>query len=322
MCVLEIQGISGLPLTLGNSDQIAVGDDIYAVGNPKGLEGSFSKGIVSSIRQKLGLIQVDAAISSGSSGGAVVNNRGKVIGVAVSSLSGGQNLNFAIPSNYLAQLPLTWQASVNATGALAITDKENERLVGPVRSITTKEAEFNNDSETPVELTPKLTMQRFYNEFGAQTKSASYKDDGSLSLEILVEYDERSMRSSADIFMPDRGRKKKAFTDQENLDLKLKVRNYSITKEDEYDAQGGDKVKRAITYDRDGNEIEEVRRASEGTIIKIVTKYDEESKMLGKSEYRNGALWVTSKYTYKFDSYGNWVRQIELITDRRYWYKR
>ncbi len=56
LCVLEIQGVSNLPLTLGNSDQIAVGDDIYAIGNPKGLEGSFSKGIVSSIRQKLGLI--------------------------------------------------------------------------------------------------------------------------------------------------------------------------------------------------------------------------------------------------------------------------
>lgn len=314
LCVLEIQGISGLPLMLGNSDQIAVGDDIYAAGNPKGLEGSFSKGIVSSIRQKLGLIQIDAAISSGSSGGAVVNNRGEVIGVAVSSLSSGQNLNFAIPSNYLAQLPLTWQTSVNATGALAITDKENERLVGAVRSVTTKEAEFNTDDSPPSELPAQITEQRIFNEFGAQTKSVLYNADGSISLEIMVEYDERGMRSSADIFMPGRGRKKKTFSDQENLDLKLKVRYYSITKEDEYDAQGGAKVKRAITYDRDGNEIEEVRRASEGTVIKIVTKYDEESKMLGKLEYRNGALWVTSKYTYKFDGYGNWVKRTELIT--------
>ncbi len=233
-------------------------------------------------------------------------------------MSGGQNLNFAIPSNYLAQLPLTWQASVNAAGALAITDKENERLVGSVRSVTTKEAEFNNDSETPVELAPKLTMQRLYNEFGAQTKIASYKDNGSLSLEILVEYDERGMRSYADISMPDRGRKKTTFTDQENLDLKLKTRYYSITKEDEYDAQGGVKVKRALTYDRDGNEVEDVRRASDGTMIKIITKYDENSKMLEKSEYRNGVLTYVKRYTYKFDGYGNWIKQNELVSSPEY----
>lgn len=314
LCVLEIQGISNLALTLGNSDQIAVGDDIYAVGNPKGLEGSFSKGIVSSIRQTQHLVQIDAAISPGSSGGAVVNNRGEVVGVAVSSLSSGQNLNFTIPSNYLAQLPLTWQTSVNATGALAITDKENERLVGPVRSITIKEAEFNNDNKTPIELAPKPTKQQFYNEFGAQTKTVLYNVDGSIGLETMVEYDERGMRSSADLFLHGTGRKKVTFSDQENLNLKLEVRGYSITKESEYETQGGVKIKTAVTYDRDGNEIEEVKRASEGTVIRIVIKYDEESKMIGKLDYRNGALFATSKYAYKFDGYGNWVKQIQLVT--------
>jgi hypothetical protein len=70
------------------------------------LEGTFSQGIVSSIRQ-IGsdkLLQITAPISPGSSGGPVLNSKGEVIGVSVATFRGGQNLNFAIPSNYLKDL--------------------------------------------------------------------------------------------------------------------------------------------------------------------------------------------------------------------------
>ena len=90
-------------LGLGNSDAAEVGEAIYAVGNPQGLEGTFSQGIISSIRE-LGadkLLQITAAISPGSSGGPVLNGRGEVVGISVATFRGGQNLNFAIPSNYL-----------------------------------------------------------------------------------------------------------------------------------------------------------------------------------------------------------------------------
>ncbi|MDL1970717.1 MAG: S1C family serine protease [Candidatus Desulfofervidaceae bacterium] len=90
-------------LPLGNSDAVQVGEPVYAVGNPLGLEGTFSQGIVSSIR-KVGsdkLLQITAPISPGSSGGPVLNSKGEVIGVSVATFKGGQNLNFAIPSNYL-----------------------------------------------------------------------------------------------------------------------------------------------------------------------------------------------------------------------------
>lgn len=83
-----------------------VGDTVYAVGNPEGLEKTFSQGIVSSLRKldKGELIQMTAPISAGSSGGPVLNETGDVIGIAVASLKAGQNLNFAIPSQYLDQL--------------------------------------------------------------------------------------------------------------------------------------------------------------------------------------------------------------------------
>jgi hypothetical protein len=104
--VLKISGARIPALLFGNSDTVQVGETVYAVGNPKGLEGTFSQGIVSSIRE-VGtdkLLQITAAISPGSSGGPVLNGKGEVIGVSVATFKGGQNLNFAIPSNYLKTL--------------------------------------------------------------------------------------------------------------------------------------------------------------------------------------------------------------------------
>ncbi len=106
LVVLKISGARASTLGLANIDAVQVGETVYAVGNPQGLEGTFSQGIVSSIRE-VGtdkLLQITAPISPGSSGGPVLNSKGEVIGVSVATFRGGQNLNFAIPSNYLATL--------------------------------------------------------------------------------------------------------------------------------------------------------------------------------------------------------------------------
>lgn len=106
LVILKIQAGPVKPLEIGDSNVTQVGDTVYAIGNPQGLEGTFSQGIVSSIRE-LGsdrLLQITAPIAPGSSGGPVLNARGEVIGVSVATFNGGQNLNFAIPSNYLSKL--------------------------------------------------------------------------------------------------------------------------------------------------------------------------------------------------------------------------
>ena len=106
LIILKIS-ISGTQvISLGDSDTVQIGSPVYAVGNPRGLEGTFSQGIISSIR-KVGtdkILQLTAPISPGSSGGPVLNDEGHVIGVSVATFRGGQNLNFAIPSNYLKKL--------------------------------------------------------------------------------------------------------------------------------------------------------------------------------------------------------------------------
>jgi len=101
---VSVDGIT--PLPLGDSDQVNIGTQVYVAGNPKGLEGTFSDGIISSKRGEAATqrLQMTSPISPGSSGGPVLNSRGEVIGVSFMSLEGGQNLNFAIPSKYLKTL--------------------------------------------------------------------------------------------------------------------------------------------------------------------------------------------------------------------------
>src|SRR5258705_4468384 len=83
------------------------GESVVVIGNPFGLEGSVTNGIVSAVRDipTFGrIIQITAPISPGSSGSPVVNMRGQVIGVATLQITGGQSINFAIPSERISQL--------------------------------------------------------------------------------------------------------------------------------------------------------------------------------------------------------------------------
>ena len=104
LIILKVTAFGSQAVSLGNSDLVQVGETVYAVGNPKRYEGTVSDGIVSGIRDANKLIQITAPISPGSSGGPVINNNGKVIGVSALSRSDGQNLNFAIPSIHVKKL--------------------------------------------------------------------------------------------------------------------------------------------------------------------------------------------------------------------------
>jgi serine protease Do len=109
LAVLRIKGADHLTAAkLGDSDQAEVGDWVLALGNPFGLEGTVTAGIVSAKGRGIGLnerenfIQTDAAINPGNSGGPLVNLDGEVIGIntAISSNSGGsEGVGFAIPIN-------------------------------------------------------------------------------------------------------------------------------------------------------------------------------------------------------------------------------
>jgi serine protease Do len=109
MAIVRIKATGSLPAaTLGNSDELRIGDWVIAIGQPFQLENTVTAGIVSATGRAVGItkydefIQTDAAINPGNSGGPLVNLRGEVIGIntAISSSSGGfQGIGFAIPGN-------------------------------------------------------------------------------------------------------------------------------------------------------------------------------------------------------------------------------
>ncbi|WP_179018478.1 S1C family serine protease [Winogradskyella forsetii] len=117
LALLSVPTLTGNSIEI-NENKPEIGEKIYAIGNPKGLSGTISAGIISGIRNfdSEELIQITAPISPGSSGGPVINNEGKLIGVSVGTLNSGQNLNFAIPTKYvlkLIELPTTQITKLN-----------------------------------------------------------------------------------------------------------------------------------------------------------------------------------------------------------------
>ena len=111
LALLQIDAQDLQPVTLSDSSQLSVGQKVYAIGNPFGLAGTMTRGIISSIRSIRGAegapiedaIQTDAAINPGNSGGPLLNSRGEVIGINTMIASNGaeqsSGIGFAIPIN-------------------------------------------------------------------------------------------------------------------------------------------------------------------------------------------------------------------------------
>lgn len=117
-CNFQPPAGSWLELIPAGGKGVEPGQRIFVIGAPRGMSGTVSEGIVSAIRsakdlqkfwregntQRTDLIQITAPVSHGSSGSPVLDANGKVLGVAVAILGGGQNLNFAVPVAIVHQL--------------------------------------------------------------------------------------------------------------------------------------------------------------------------------------------------------------------------
>lgn len=164
LVILKVPGLYGTNLPLGSETIPEIGDKIYAVGNPKGLNGTFSEGIVSGVRniQTNKVLQITAPISPGSSGGPVFNSSGQVVGISFASYSSGQNLNFAIPVKYLLNLKakiaelalistIKTQTKTNTTSAVSTNIKEgvSVRNVEPCFSCYPTKVSFSIKNNLP-----------------------------------------------------------------------------------------------------------------------------------------------------------------------------
>lgn len=140
LVLLKIATVAAAPLPLGDTANVAVGDDIYVVGSPRGFEGTFSQGIVSGIRHvgSTRLFQITAPISKGSSGGPVLDRQGRVIGVAFAFIEQGQNLNFAVPSSYVIPLLANVRAAIPLARRSTIDEAHGQRHEPVERGATNK----------------------------------------------------------------------------------------------------------------------------------------------------------------------------------------
>ena len=149
---------AGKPLELSNRVP-QVGEKLFAIGNPHGLENTLSEGILSGVREIEGtsLYQISAPISPGSSGGPVIGSDGAVFGVSTSSIE-GQNLNFAVPASYIEEL---WERPTR----ISVGDSRLKSIQSVAR-IPERKAE--NSAQLEV-----VGLRISYKELGSQVLSGS-----------------------------------------------------------------------------------------------------------------------------------------------------
>ncbi len=169
IAILKVDGRELPYLKSGDSDIVQVGEKVIAIGNPEGLDYTVSDGIVSAIRadKKMTLIQTTAPISRGSSGGPLINKRGEVIGITARTREEGQNLNFAIPINYVKELISERHTTLSQKtpdyfyiqGILAKNRKEDEKAIDYFKKATELD---KNHLESYLELGGSYFKKRQY----------------------------------------------------------------------------------------------------------------------------------------------------------------
>lgn len=124
IAVLKIDVPHLKPVKFGNSNKVQIGERVVTIGNPLGLESTISDGLISSwrtIKGGLKVLQISVPLSQGSSGGPLLNLQGEVIGVTMGSYLKGQNLNFAVPINYVK--PLLNKSNLNRLRSALVKGK-------------------------------------------------------------------------------------------------------------------------------------------------------------------------------------------------------
>ena len=157
LALLQIDG-DGFPfLPVGDSNSVLTGATVYAIGNPQGLTSTFTEGGVSNAARQFSdspvrYIQFDASISAGSSGGALINTLGAVIGVTTATIETGQNLNLAVPINLIDALStdsyyaLTTAGGNQFSGEITLSKTNVAVSVYNVASVTVTDVLDNADS--------------------------------------------------------------------------------------------------------------------------------------------------------------------------------
>jgi S1-C subfamily serine protease len=174
--VIKLKGFKLPTVTLGDSDKTEVGEQVVAISSPEGLTNSISTGVISGVRRfdTHRVFQITAPISNGSSGGALFNSNGEVIGIITYLFKSGQNINFAVPINYargmindqatktLAQLQPAPKTKESAKPAPSLVDstEESEQIDGQLSGAA--RGKLGRNSMEPMFARPDEALKLFY----------------------------------------------------------------------------------------------------------------------------------------------------------------
>jgi hypothetical protein len=303
VCILYVPDAVGIPLRKA-SDPVAVGDDILVAGNPEGLEATFSTGIVSGIRAEAGLLQIDAPISHGSSGGPVVNRRGEAVGLAVSSLVSGQNLNFAVPIQFLSDRMIGRRMTASAAGHLAVTDREDEGFHGPVQSFTQKQSVYSlNEATGSYVEGAVLTTESETFDVNGRLKVSKQFSEGSETGSVIREYSQDGLELREIAVNSQGAQQVQELQSDEQMNVQASRIHYDETLEEG--------TKGTPKYDtckfNDFGQRSECFIPVQGT--RYVMKYDENGRETDWFVYMGETLRGKTHFTYEGNAYGDWTVQ-------------
>lgn len=213
LAVLKIEAQGLTPARLGSSDQLSVGDSVYAIGNPMGyLHGTMTEGIISSPTRTIpvdgkdmNLLQTSAALNSGNSGGALTNAYGQVVGITSAKITGLENdtviegLGLVIPINdtipFLNQMIHTGQSFRPSLGILCqevqMDDTSGVYVVSTTADTPAHEVLLEGDvilAANGVDTPTLYALTRVLNDTGVgnQVELSVLRDGGVLSISITL----------------------------------------------------------------------------------------------------------------------------------------
>ena len=159
VCSLFIVGLNAPAVVIGSTKMLKVGAKVFAIGAPKGFELTLSDGIVSSLREFEGghIIQTNAAISPGSSGGGLFDENGALVGLTTFFFKEGQSLNFAVPVEWVEELAIR---NLKAKLELAEKKRLKEQFLEAARAEQKAEEEQKAEAKKQALAEQKLLAEK------------------------------------------------------------------------------------------------------------------------------------------------------------------
>lgn len=162
IAVLGVKDAKFTPLTIADYKTLNTGDDVYAIGAPKSMAYTLTKGVISAKEREIGkykYIQTDAAINEGNSGGPLLNDAGNVIGINTLKMSDSEGIGLAIPmtvvSDFLKSLNIELDGNGNVSETI-VQETTDEGKVNPSEKDEDNDKNNNDVVKTPLVVTVLL----------------------------------------------------------------------------------------------------------------------------------------------------------------------